>query len=162
MTDGKCEQYGVDQVECECQPQENVSVPPSLPELPPPPDLLPVQGEVLGNPLNGVGVSSVLRGSELAVESTGIGTVSQPSRSPRVGPPELLVVVDAFAELLRVVRSQSAETVRVFRGPEQGDVEPPQTDVQANVGFDLVRCVRSVLSPRVEGVRIPAVSEVAN
>ena len=74
-----------------------MSIPTSLSELSEPTDLFTVQSEVLGNPKDGVGVSSVLCGTELAVQTTCEATESKATLSPGIGPAKRLVVVDAFA-----------------------------------------------------------------
>ena len=138
-----------------------MSVPASLTELPSPANLFSVQSKVFSDPLYGVGVSSVLGGTEFLVESSRVATETDSSLRPRVSPPESLVVVDALTQSFPVV-SYGAEAVRVLWSAKEGYVNPAQSHMEADVCFNLMSRVRSVLSPRMEGVRVPGISEVAH
>lgn len=118
-------------------PQQDVSVPTSLSELPTPSNLLPVQCEVLCNPEDRVRHPSLFGSTELAGNSPGKETETKTPLSPRVCPAEGFVVVDDFARerpvlFIAFVLTSSAHRKCLFF---ESDVESTQPNVNTDLGL---------------------------
>ena len=86
-------------------PHEDMRVPSGLTELPSPTETLAIEGEVFGDPQDGIRSSAELVRSERLSESSRVAAETEAALAPRVGPKELLVVVDNFSEEGPFVRS---------------------------------------------------------
>ena len=147
-------------------PEQDVCVPARLTELASPANLLSVQSEVLCDPQYGVRFALALSLTELLRDSARTYAESQSALRPGVGPAEPLVVVYLLSRERPLVFAVHVPTEALFqRHLLEGDIEPSQSDVQADAGLDLLldphwEHIGLVLSEHARLVRVPLVAKV--
>ena len=121
-----------------------MGIPPGQAELSTPTNLFSIKGEVFGYPLDGVGYTTVLGGTELSVKTTSKSSEPNASLSPRVRPPELLVVINSLTKCGRVL-PRDCGAILVLRGAQKSDVDSSQADVNSHLRANFTGNVGLVL-----------------